>query len=53
MELPLTEPCPKCGGEMEPHGKARRGKAIYVCPECGYEMELTGEPEDAEPEEEG
>lgn len=38
---------------MEPHGKARRGKAIYVCPECGYEMELTGEPEDVEPEEEG
>jgi len=24
---------------MEPRGRARRGRPVYVCPECGYEME--------------
>jgi len=43
MEVPLTEPCPVCGAEMEPRGRTRRGRAIYTCPECGYEMET--EPE--------
>lgn len=40
MEFPLTTPCPQCGAEMEPRGRARRGRAVYVCPECGYEMEM-------------
>ncbi len=40
MEFPLTAPCPQCGAEMEPRGRARRGRAVYVCPECGYEMEM-------------
>ncbi len=39
MELPLTEPCPQCGAEMEPQGVGRRSAGIaYVCPDCGYEM---------------
>lgn len=52
MEFPLTEPCPQCGSEMEPRGKARRGRAIYVCPECGYEMEVTQEFEEPVEDEE-
>lgn len=52
MELPLTEPCPQCGNEMEPRGRVRRGRVIYVCPECGHEMEVAAEPEDIETEEE-
>lgn len=45
MEVPLTQPCPDCGAEMEPSGRARRGRALYTCPECGYEMETLDEPE--------
>jgi len=44
VELPLTAPCPQCGSEMEPRGRARRGHPVYVCPECGYEMETPEEP---------
>ncbi|MDQ7820562.1 MAG: hypothetical protein QN173_06225 [Armatimonadota bacterium] len=54
MEFPLTAPCPQCGAEMEPRGRARRGRAVYVCPDCGYEMEMDlleeAAPEDEEPE---
>ena len=41
MELPLTEPCPQCGADMEPRKTARRGRTIYECPDCGHQMELT------------
>lgn len=50
MEVPLTEPCPVCGADMEPRGRARRGRAVYTCPECGYEMEAGVE---REPDDEG
>lgn len=40
VELPLTEPCPQCGMDMEPRGTRRRGGIIYVCSECGYEMPM-------------
>ncbi len=40
VELPLTEPCPQCGMDMEPRGIRRRGGTIYVCSECGYEMPM-------------
>lgn len=50
MEAPLTEPCPVCGGEMEPRGHARRGRAVYTCTECGHEMIVEASEEDAEPE---
>lgn len=49
MELPLTEPCPECGAEMEPSEARRRGETLYVCPECGHEMPITDlsvEPDD-------
>jgi DNA-directed RNA polymerase subunit M/transcription elongation factor TFIIS len=41
VELPLTEPCPQCGADMEPRKTARRGRTIYECPDCGYQMEIT------------
>lgn len=44
MELPLTQPCPQCGAEMEPSKTARRGRVIYECPECGYQMEISETP---------
>ena len=37
MEAPLTTSSPVCGGEMEPRGRARRGRAVYTCTECGHE----------------
>jgi DNA-binding PadR family transcriptional regulator len=40
MEEPLTVICPLCGGEMEPRGRARRGRAVYTCTECGHETIL-------------
>jgi transposase-like protein len=57
MEAPLTESCPVCGGEMEPRGRARRGRAVYTCTECGHEMFIEADregeaPEDEEPEDE-
>lgn len=48
MEVPLTQPCPDCGAEMEPSGRARRGQTVYTCPECGFEMEAH---DDLEPDE--
>ncbi len=45
MEVPLTQPCPDCGADMEPSGRARRGGTVYTCPECGHEMESHDEPE--------
>ncbi len=44
MELPLTEPCPQCGSDMEPRETPRRGGIIYACPECGYEMPIAERP---------
>jgi DNA-directed RNA polymerase subunit M/transcription elongation factor TFIIS len=41
VELPLTEPCPQCGADMEPRKTARRGRTIYECPDCGHQMEVT------------
>ncbi|HXF82681.1 MAG TPA: hypothetical protein VNN19_08015 [bacterium] len=49
MEEPLTAVCPLCGGEMEPRGRARRGRAVYTCTECGHETILeAGSTEPAE-----
>lgn len=45
MEVPLTQPCPDCGADMEPSSRARRGRTVYTCPECGHEMETHEEPE--------
>jgi len=36
---------------MEPRGRARRGRAVYVCPECEFEMEAGDEIE--QPPDEG
>ncbi len=45
MELPLTEPCPECGADMEPRQLTRHRRGIeYVCPECGYETDGYQEP---------
>lgn len=44
LELPLTQPCPQCGAEMEPSKAVRRGRVIYECPECGYQMEISETP---------
>lgn len=44
MELPLTQPCPQCGAEMELSKVVRRGRVIYECPECGYQMEISETP---------
>ena len=52
MEAPLTEPCPVCGGEMEPRGRVRRGRAVYTCTECGHEMVIEADREGEEPEDE-
>ncbi len=47
MDLPLTEPCPECGADMEPRQLSRHRRGIeYVCPECGYEMLLAESPAD-------
>ncbi len=47
MELPLTEPCPECGADMEPRQLSRHRRGIeYVCPECEYEMLLAESPAD-------
>ena len=44
MELPLTQPCPQCGAEMEPSRAVRRGRVIYECPDCGHQMEMAETP---------
>lgn len=51
MEVPLTQPCPDCGADMEPTGRARHGRTVYTCPECGHEMETPEREEDGEDEE--
>lgn len=45
VELPLTQPCPQCGAEMEPRRAVRRGRVIYDCPDCGHQMEIAETPD--------
>ncbi|HEU5298910.1 MAG TPA: hypothetical protein VFW08_05380 [bacterium] len=48
MEAPLTASCPLCGGEMEPRGRARRGREVYTCTECGHEAVVDGGADDGD-----